>query len=136
VGRNYRIPVVAGLIYQDGKLLICQRKAGMRHGLKWEFPGGKVEQGETPRAALARELKEELGIEARIGREVSRYEFIYPRGATLLLIFLEVKDFDGDIFPVVFETVKWEDRKNLPKYDFLDGDMDIVKRLSNGELWC
>lgn len=134
MGRSYRIPVVAGLIYQDGKVLICQRKAGTRHGLKWEFPGGKVEQGESPRVALARELKEELGIQARIGREVSRYEYIYPRGATLLLIFLEVREFSGEIEPAVFEAVKWEERRNLRKYDFLDGDLDIVKRLANGEV--
>jgi 8-oxo-dGTP diphosphatase len=133
MGRNYRIPVVAGVIEQDGRVLICQRKAGSRHSLKWEFPGGKVEPGESPRAALARELKEELGIEARIGREMSRYEFVYPRGATLLLIFLEVKEFRGEPENGIFERIQWEERRNLPKYDFLDGDIDFVKRLANGE---
>ena len=59
--------VVAAVIERDGQILIGQRKARGRHGLKWEFPGGKVEPGEEPRAALARELREELAIEAVIG---------------------------------------------------------------------
>ena len=69
--------VVAAVIERDGRILIGQRKAGGRHGLKWEFPGGKVEPGEEPREALARELREELGIEAQIGEEIERYDFSY-----------------------------------------------------------
>ncbi len=65
--------VVAGVIVRNGLYLIGQRKNGDRHPLKWEFPGGKVERGETPREALARELQEELGIAAVIGREIARY---------------------------------------------------------------
>jgi 8-oxo-dGTP diphosphatase len=133
MARRYRIPVVAGLIQSEGKILIGQRRSGTRHSLKWEFPGGKVEQGESPRAALARELNEELGINATIGREITRYEFSYPKGASLLLVFMEVTAFSGEIRNEVFERIEWEERRNLPKYDFLDGDIDFVHRLSRDE---
>jgi 8-oxo-dGTP diphosphatase len=132
MSRNYRIPVVAGVIERDGKVLICQRKAGARHELKWEFPGGKVEAGESPRAALARELKEELGIDAIIGSELTRYEVSYPKGVSILLIFLSVHSFRGDLDPHEFEQVAWEERRNLLGYDFLDGDWDFVEKLASG----
>lgn len=133
MARPYRIPVVAGILEQDGKILIAQRKDGARHALKWEFPGGKVEKGESPREALARELNEELGIQAVVGRELTRYEFAYPRGATILLIFLEVKRYGGELRNGIFEQIRWEERANLPGYDFLDGDKDFVQRLAAGE---
>lgn len=133
MARPYRIPVVAGILEQDGKILIAQRKDGSRHALKWEFPGGKVEKGESPREALVRELHEELGIHAVVGRELTRYEFAYPRGATILLIFLEVKHYSGELRNGIFEQIRWEDRSNLPSYDFLDGDKDFVQRLASGE---
>lgn len=131
--RPYRIPVVAGVLQQEDKVLIGQRKSGSRHELKWEFPGGKVEKGESPRAALARELNEELGIEAQIGRELTRYEFSYSKGARLLLIFLEVKSYHGQLRNAAFEQLVWAERASLPAYDFLEGDLDFVRRLSSGE---
>jgi 8-oxo-dGTP diphosphatase len=66
--------VVAAVIERDGLVLICQRKRGGRHPLKWEFPGGKIESGEDPKTALERELREELGIAARIGEQLDDYE--------------------------------------------------------------
>ena len=132
MSRPYRIPVVAALLEQDGKVVVCQRKAGARHELKWEFPGGKVEAGESPRVALARELREELGIDAAIGRELTRYEVQYPKGVSILLIFLTVKSFRGELKPLEFEQIAWEDRANLLGYDFLDGDLPFVRQLANG----
>ncbi len=126
--------VVAGLIRRDGQLLIGQRHHDDRHGLKWEFPGGKVEVGETPRRALERELSEELGIEARIGPEVGRYEFQYPKRRPILLIFHLVTEFRGEPRNEVFEQVRWESMGNLPSYDFLDGDLDFVRRLARGDV--
>jgi 8-oxo-dGTP diphosphatase len=126
--------VVAALIRREGKLLICQRHHNDRHGLKWEFPGGKVEHGETPRQALERELSEELGIQARIGPEIGRYEFQYPKRTPILLIFHLVTDYQGEIRNGVFEQMKWESALHLPGYDFLDGDLDFVRRLARGEL--
>ena len=82
--------VVAAVIERDGLVLIGQRKPTGQHPLRWEFPGGKVEPGEAPEAALARELDEELGIQARVGPEIMRYEYQYPGRPPILLIFYSV----------------------------------------------
>jgi 8-oxo-dGTP diphosphatase len=128
------IKVAAALILRDGKILVGQRQKGDSHGLKWEFPGGKVERGETPKDALARELEEELGIQARIGPEVVRYSWSYPKRATILLIFYKVTEFGGDPQSIAFEQITWDYPANLPSYDFLDGDVDFVRRLANGDI--
>jgi 8-oxo-dGTP diphosphatase len=112
---------------------VGQRRKTDSHGLKWEFPGGKVERGESPAAALARELEEELGIQARIGREIVRYSHEYPKRATILLIFFNVTEFHGEPQSLAFERIVWEAPDKLPTYDFLDGDIDFVRRLASGE---
>jgi 8-oxo-dGTP diphosphatase len=127
------IRVVAAVILRDGKILLGQRKMTDTHPLKWEFPGGKLEKGESPRKALVRELKEELGIEAHIGAELVRYEHTYPRRTTIQLLFFAVNEFRGAPAAYAFEQIVWEDVKKLPSYDFLDGDIDFVRRLASGE---
>lgn len=126
--------VVAGVIEREGLLLICQRKTGDRYPLKWEFPGGKVEAGEDPRAALARELEEELALEATIGEELLRYTYQYPLRAPVLLIFYRVTEYRGQPINRQFEQIRWEARQRLPEYDFLEGDGEFVHRLVQGEL--
>ena len=126
--------VVAGIIRRDGKFLIGQRKARDRHGLKWEFPGGKIEPGESPGDALRRELKEELGIDAVIGREVARYEHSSPRRPPLTILFMSVDSFTGEPVERAFEQIRWEEPANFAKYDFLDGDQDVVRRIARGRL--
>lgn len=130
--KRHEIRVVAGVIERDGMILIGQRRAGDRFQFKWEFPGGKVEPDEDPKVALARELQEELGITARIGEELVRYEHQYPGRTAILLIFFRVNDFDGEPANHVFESIRWESRLRLPEYDFLDGDVDFVRRLARG----
>ncbi len=125
--------VVAAVIERDGKILVCQRRAGSRHELKWEFPGGKVENGETPAQALARELDEELGIQAVIGAEIVRYEFRYPKRPPMLLIFYRVTEFSRELQNREFEQIAWAPTESLQGYDFLEGDVDFVRRLSRGE---
>lgn len=125
--------VVAGLIERDGHVLVGQRRAGRRHGMKWEFPGGKVEPGESPRAALERELEEELAITAKIGPEIVRYEHAYPGRRPILLIFYKVEDFSGEPVNKVFEAIRWQRREELLELDFLDGDHDFIRRLLRGE---
>ncbi len=122
--------VVAGLIEREGRILIGQRRAEGPHPLKWEFPGGKIEPGESPEAALARELKEELGIEAAIGPEVTRYEYAYPGRAPILLIFFTVEAFAGEIDNRVYAAIEWAPRAALTEYDFLEGDVNFVRRLA------
>lgn len=125
-----RVMVVAGLIQRDGRLLIGQRRSDDRHPYKWEFPGGKVEPGETPRIALQRELVEELKIQAEIGDELIRYEYQYARRPPILLIFHRVQAFQGEPQSAAFEQIRWELPEKLLDYDFLDGDHDIVRRLA------
>jgi 8-oxo-dGTP diphosphatase len=122
--------VVAAVIERDGQVLIGQRPAGKRHGLKWEFPGGKVEPGESPEDALRRELEEELGIQAVIGGRMADYEYTYPARASIQLIFFAVREFTGKMENRVFEQVRWETRERLPTYDFLEGDVDFVRLLA------
>ena len=122
--------VVAAVTEKDGRILICRRKRGQAHELKWEFPGGKVEPGETPSAALKRELTEELGIDAAIGTEIIRYEYAYPGKSLILLIFFAVSEYTGEARNLVFEEIAWEPRHRLPGYDFLEGDIDFVHQLA------
>ena len=128
-----RTIVVAALIRKAGLILICRRKTDQPHALKWEFPGGKLEAGETPQAALRRELQEELAIEARIGREVERYEFCYPGGKPILLIFYAVEEFAGEPRNCVFHEIRWAAQSALTDFDFLEGDVAFVKRLAAGQ---
>ncbi len=121
--------VVAGVLERDDKILICRRRADQPHALKWEFPGGKVEGAETPETALIRELREELGIESEAGSEIMRYEFAYPEKQPILLIFLSVARWRGEIENRIFQTVLWERPEALSGYDFLEGDARFLDAL-------
>ena|SRR5271170_5769763 len=124
------VEVVAAVIERDGRILIGQRKPRGRHALKWEFPGGKVEPGEQPRAALARELREELGIDAKIGNEIERYDFSYAAGHITRLVFFRVIEFAGEPKNLDFAQILWTTRDQLPEFDFLEGDVEFVRRLA------
>jgi len=126
--------VVAGLIVQDGKLLVCQRTRHQTMPLKWEFPGGKIEEGEQPRAALRRELEEELGILAAIGDEVKRIQHEYPNGGMVELRFFVVRGYEREIENRIFRDIQWADPKDLPKFDFLEADLTLVSELAAGKL--
>ena len=125
--------VSAAIIIKNGQVLLGQRRKGDRHPYKWEFPGGKVEQGESPRQALIRELREELQIEAKIGPELARYEHDYPSGSRVHLLFFVVKEYTGQPEARVFEQISWVELATLPGIDFLEGDIDFVKRLARGD---
>jgi 8-oxo-dGTP diphosphatase len=125
--------VSAGVIQRDGRILVGQRRRGDRHALKWEFPGGKVEAGETPQQALVRELREELQIEAIVGSELARYEHEYPNGSRVHLLFFAVRNYEGEPLARVFEQIRWTALESLPELDFLEGDLDFVRRLARGD---
>ena len=122
--------VVAAVIERNGLILVGQRRRADRHPFKWEFPGGKVESGESPRAALVRELSEELDIQATAGEEITRYTYRYPNRPLFELIFFRVREFVGDPRNLAFERIEWVERKKLPTYDFLDGDIEFVRSLA------
>ena len=126
--------VVAALIMKDGKVLVCQRTRHQAMPLKWEFPGGKIEEGEQPRDALWRELDEELGIDARIGEEVARIQHEYKGGGAVELRFYVVHNFDGEIENRIFRDVRWAKRSELPAYDFLEADRELIQDLAAGKI--
>jgi 8-oxo-dGTP diphosphatase len=120
--------VVAALLTRDAKLLVCQRRRDDTFPLLWEFPGGKVELGESPQEALARELREELGIEALIGDEVHRTRYHYGvLHEELLLVFFRARLQDSaSLKNLVFETFEWSDLSALPRYEFLPADKELI----------
>lgn len=126
--------VVAGILVRGDEILCCQRTEHQALPLKWEFPGGKIEPGETPHQALRRELEEELGIEAEIGRQVAAVDHTYVNGNSVQLQFFKVERFERELENRIFQDVRWVSRKDLPKLDFLDADRDIVRRLAAGNL--
>ncbi len=134
--------VVAALILRHAEngsdpsteILICQRKPDQPMSLKWEFPGGKVEDGETSEQALARELDEELGITARIGRQVARVRHKYRNGGAIDLQFFLVDDFQGPLENRIFNDMRWSPLPALVDYDFLAADLGLIRDLSEGKL--
>lgn len=126
--------VVAAIIEKEGKLLVCQRTRHQTMPLKWEFPGGKIEEGEQPRDALRRELEEELGIQAKIGDEIARVQHTYPNGAAVELRFYIVREYSGEMENRIFRDLQWSAPKNLASYDFLEADASLVRDLAAGKL--
>ncbi|HZQ94210.1 MAG TPA: (deoxy)nucleoside triphosphate pyrophosphohydrolase [Candidatus Sulfotelmatobacter sp.] len=126
--------VVAALLVQDGKLLVCQRTRHQTMPLKWEFPGGKIEEGEQPRDALRRELEEELGILATIGDEVSRIQHEYPNGGMVELRFYVVREYKGELENRIFRDLQWARPEDLRDFDFLEADRTLVNDLVDGKL--
>lgn len=129
--------VVAAIIVRepDKKVLVCQRRKDQPLGLKWEFPGGKVEPGEEPRAALRRELKEELDIEAEIGEQLIRFEHHYKNGGGVDLTFFRVLGYTGEMRNLIFRDIKWVDRRSLPRFNFLEADVKLVREIAAGNIF-
>lgn len=121
--------VVAALIVRDGRVLICQRGEGKPFPLKWEFPGGKVEEGETLAGALARELKEELEIEIESAREIFCHDHVYRGGVQVHLFFFRVDRYNGAIANRVFHDIRWAGAGELSGFDFLDGDLPLIEKI-------
>ena len=123
--------VTAGILKDGDKLLICQRHRSDKYGLQWEFPGGKVRDGEDLKEALRRELSEELSIDATVGEEVFRLRHRYPDRYVEVVFFL-VTACNGEISNQVFEAVEWAPRKSLPEYNFLAADRELVNKIAQG----
>lgn len=127
--------VVAAVIVRDGKILACQRSAAGKFPLKWEFPGGKVQPNETPQAALARELAEELDVAAKIGPQIFHARHKYAEmSESVELLFFKTEIESAKIANRVFNEVKWLAPEGLPKLDFLEADFELVQKLARGEI--
>jgi 8-oxo-dGTP diphosphatase len=126
--------VVAALIVRGGEILIGQLRPDQPMALQWEFPGGKIEPGESPELALARELEEELGIQAAIGPLVTRIRHNYRHGGAVDLQFFAVREYSGEIVNRIFHQLRWVRLEDLPTYDFLAADRPVIRDLAAGKL--
>ncbi|MBL0715164.1 MAG: (deoxy)nucleoside triphosphate pyrophosphohydrolase [Desulfosarcina sp.] len=124
------VPVTAAILIHEDRILIARRPSGDRLAGLWEFPGGKLEVGETPRACLRRELHEEFGIRARIGRFFDQTEYHYDHLAIRLLVFCaEIEK--GELQPMVHDAIRWVTPDQMGRYPFAPADQPIVARLQN-----
>jgi 8-oxo-dGTP diphosphatase len=122
------IKVTAAILDKDGKILIAKRKKDDPLKKKWEFPGGKVEPGETPEECLVRELEEELGIKSKIGRFVCSSQYKYPHISIDLLAYT-VEYISGEFRAIDHEEIKWVKPSELNLYDFPEADKPIMEKL-------
>jgi 8-oxo-dGTP diphosphatase len=124
--------VTAALIIERGKILVTQRKKDSSHGLLWEFPGGKVKEGEDPRQALQRELKEELDVEATVGMLFDAVFHTYPEYPILLLVYrCQVEK--GSLKPIGCHDLRWVSLGELEELAMPPADDPIRKHLSSSE---
>lgn len=121
------IVVSAGVVMRDGRIMLCQRKPEVHNGLKWEFPGGKLEAGESPEAALVRELREELGIEVSVGRVMDVMLHSYP-DRDVLILFYPCSITAGEPRTIDCNAIAWAAPDELSRYDLADGDRRFVER--------
>jgi 8-oxo-dGTP diphosphatase len=124
------IEVAVGIVERDGHILVCQRKRGSRYELKWEFPGGKVESGEDPKASLKRELSEELDITAEVGEEILQQRWVYPDRGEFQLHFFTVRKLSGKPKNQAFEQIQWVSSEDLDRLDLLEGSKEVVRQIT------
>lgn len=122
------VSVVGAVIRRGEAVLLAQRRPDKDQPLKWEFPGGKLDEGEEPQAALVRELREELGIETRVG---DLYQVVLHDYAdrTIHLMAFNTTLLSGDPRPIDCQSVRWVPVRLLGTYDVCDADLPVVKRL-------
>jgi 8-oxo-dGTP diphosphatase len=128
-----RIEVVAGLICENGRVLVCQRKVNAAFPLKWEFPGGKVENGERYEDALRRELREELQIEVETATKIYDHQHTYTGVSQVNLTFFHVQKYRGEVKNLIFEQIAWVEFEKLLDFDFLEGDLPLIQKLATGK---
>lgn len=130
------IDVTAGLVFRDGKLLITQRKPDAHLGGLWEFPGGKLESGESFQAALVRELDEEIAIEVAVGELIEELTHCYPE-KTVHLKFFKCYWVKNEPQPRDVHALAWITREQLADYHFPAADANLLDRLSKDlSLWA
>ena len=126
---NKAINVAVGVIKKQDKYFVCRRLAHQHQGNKWEFPGGKVDAGETIEQALYRELKEEIGISACNATTLTQIDFNYPDKNVSLHVFL-VSEFSGSPTGLEGQESIWVDYESLCKLEFPDANRIILEKLA------
>lgn len=126
------ILVTAGVLIRDGKVLVARRKTGSHLEGLWEFPGGKLDPGESPEEGLARELREELGVEVRVGKILEVVYHRYPE-KEVLLSFYSCELVDGEPRALDVKEVAWVKTSDLPQLDWVPADIPFVERLAEGK---
>ena len=126
--------VTAAVIEKDGNILIAKRKQGSRFAGKWEFPGGKLEKGETPEQCLKRELQEELDITAEVGDLFCSSEYSYTPEFTIRLLAYRATVISGVFNLNDHEEIRWVKPADLANYDFPEADRPIVEQLVKEDL--
>ena len=122
------LAVVAGIVERGGETLVCRRPAASHQGLLWEFPGGKIEKGESPEEALVRELREELDIETAVTGIYDARITEYPE-KTVLILFYRVRIVRGEPRPVEEDAVRWVKGKEALNLDFAPADRPVAEKL-------
>ena len=125
--------VVAALIWQGDRFLICQRPVHKARGLLWEFVGGKLEAGETRQQALIRECREELAVEISVGDVFMEVVHEYPDLLVRLTLF-HAAIVDGTPQMLEHNDIRWIRVEEIPQFDFCPADVDILKKLMEGKL--
>ncbi len=126
--RGIWIPVVTGLIRKNGKVLLGQRPKGETLAGAWEFPGGKIEQGESPQVALHRELVEELGVDAEVGSLKLAHTHSYGERGVLLL-FYEVLFWKGEPKTIYHDDLRWVEPEELGRIQIPEANRNILTQL-------
>jgi 8-oxo-dGTP diphosphatase len=128
-GAHERVRVVAGVARRGDRVLLTQRPPDASHAGLWEFPGGKIEPGESPEAALVREVREELGVGCRVGAvlDVARHD--YPSGLAVEIVFLECA-LDSDAFTPsrAVHATRWARPEDVPPAEVLEADRPFLAR--------
>ena len=127
---NEVVEVVAAVIEEAGRILVTRRPAGSHLAGFWEFPGGKADPGEDRATALRRELREELGVEARVGEAIDTVEWEYP-GRRLRLVFFRCV-IEGEPRPLEGQEMAWVAARDLDPLDFPPADAELLRKLRQG----
>lgn len=129
------VEVVAALIWENDKFMICQRPAHKSSALLWEFVGGKVEVGETKEQALMRECREELGIKVSVGEIFTETVHTYP-DITVHLTLFNASIEDGIPQKLGHNDIRWITPKEIPQFDFCPADIEILDKIDVSNKFC
>lgn len=121
--------VAVGVIRRGDSVLLCRRKENIPYPLKWEFPGGKIEGGESAEDCLRREVFEELAITTTVGHELYHQQYVYPDSGSFDVRYFSIQEFEGIIENRAFSEIRWVAIADLQIYDVLEGNREVIRRI-------